>query len=137
MTYPKTQAVRLRDEVICDLLERLCRSRPLTDDESVLLAKTMLRLGTKQMRRWTRNEDKAVRRLMARRLERGPVQPFVRNDEVRVLAQRLGRSYMAVHRRMERLRQRSAIEPRKVFKREDLLGGLESASWTMNGHTRI
>jgi len=135
LTYPKTQAVKMRDEVICDLLERLCRVRPLDDEETALLAKTVLRLGIRQGHwRWTRNEDKAVQRLIARRMISGPSQPFIYNDEVRLLAARLGRSYMAVHRRMERLRRRRGIPPLKLFKREAYAVPLQCGAWTRTGN---
>jgi hypothetical protein len=130
--FPKTQAVRLRDEVICDLLERLCRVRALSAEESALLAKTMLRLGNKQDKwRWTRNEDKCVLRLMGRRDATGPGQPFTPNDDVRLLAGQLGRSEMAIYRRMERLRAKG-IEPIKMFKREEPTSDLESVAWITN-----
>jgi hypothetical protein len=133
VTFPKTRAVRTRDETICDLLERLSRLRPLSDDESVMLRKTLCRLGTRQGNwRWTKEEDDAVRVLMRRRMKYGAPPPYQANDEVRDLAAALGRSYMAVHRRMERLRKRSRnpISPRKLFKREAPATGLHSAAWT-------
>jgi hypothetical protein len=74
-----------------------------------------------------------VHRLIARRIERGPIQPFTINDEVRLLAARLGRSYMAVHRRMERLRRAKGIPPQKLFKREVWPVSLQSPEWTTNG----
>jgi len=138
VTFPKTKAVRARDETICDLLERLCRVRPLTSDESALLTKTLLRLGRGQHSwRWSRRDDMVLWLLIHRRLKNGGPKPYQPDDEVRRVAERLGRSYMAVHRRMERLRKRSkvaAVAPRKLFKREGDGDGLQSPAWTMNGH---
>ena len=137
MTWPKTQAVRIRDETICDLLERLCRARPLSHEESALLMKTLTRLGAKAANwRWTRNEDKAVQRFLARRREEPPRKPYTPNEEVRVLAARLGRSEMAVYRRMARLRARAAGRE-ELFKREAANMPLESEAWTMNGTPQI
>ena len=53
---------------------------------------------------WTAEEDSKVMALIRKRAIDGRPAPYERNSEVKRLAKRLGRSYMAVHRRMERLR---------------------------------
>lgn len=135
--WPKTQAVMRRDAVILELLEHICRVRPLTADETELLTRTMQRLGTKQPNwRWSAEEDTIVRQFVYRRMKSGPPPLFCRNDEVRLLAARLGRSYMAVHRRMERIRKRAKVHktaPKKLFKREAPQFDVESRAWMMNG----
>jgi hypothetical protein len=135
--WPKTQAVRRRDLIIFELLEHLCRARPLNVDETELLNRTMQRLGAKQPNwRWSAEEDTLVRQFIYRRLRSGPPPLFLPNDEVRLLAARLGRSYMAVHRRMERIRKRATIHteaPEKLFKRGRPRFDLESQAWMTNG----
>lgn len=54
--------------------------------------------------RWTEREDRLLKAFIRRRARNGRPKPFQPNDEVRRLAAELNRSYMAVHRRIERLR---------------------------------
>ena len=92
----------------CSWLDEVSRNRQLAEAESELLALTMRRLEVKHaFYQWTRAEDDAIRRLMARRYARKTkTKPSQSSREIRELADTLGRSYRAVHRRMERLRKR-------------------------------
>lgn len=99
-------ATKWRDQQIIDLLGKVQRCRPLSDDETVLLERTVRRLKPKRsVWFWHPDEDRVILDLMARRRRRrAPPKLFHRNDEVRLLAIRLGRTEWAVRRRMERLR---------------------------------
>lgn len=99
-------ALKRRDRVIVELLEKLQRCRPLAEEETVLLERVVQRTRPKRQRwYWHPDEDRKIKDLMARRRRRR-IQPklFQRNDEVRLLAIQLGRTEWAVRRRMERLR---------------------------------
>lgn len=123
----KRNALKVRDEAIYHLLDKLGRCRPLDDWESDLLLRTSNRLAVKRERwHWTPDDDHAVLVFMVHRQRKGLPRPYQRNNEVRRLATRLGRSYMAVHRRMERLRARNE----ELFKRADAKSGLIWPAWT-------
>lgn len=100
-------AVRWRDEAILGLLESLQRERDLKDGESTLMDRTIRRLTPRrEIWRWSEKEDrllKSVIRHWPRLRQQKPYQP---NDRIRLLAQELGRTEMAIYRRMERLRKR-------------------------------
>lgn len=105
----RTQPAVWRDELIIDLLWRLGRERPLTIEERTVLAKAEHRQRVRQpskheVWRWTAEEDRKLRRLIRKRERNGRPKAFQPNDEVRDLAKSMSRTYMAVHRRMERLR---------------------------------
>jgi hypothetical protein len=101
-----SRPARWRDQTIIDLLGKVQRCRPLNDDETSLLERTVRRLKPKrEVWRWHADEDRKIKDLMARRRRRrSPPKLFQRNDEVRLLAIQLGRTEWAVRRRMERLR---------------------------------
>jgi hypothetical protein len=100
-------AVRWRDEAILGLLESLQRERDLKDGEATLMDRTIRRLTPRrEIWRWSEKEDRALREFIKRRARIGRPKPFQPNDEVRLLAAGMGRTYMAVHRRIERLRKR-------------------------------
>lgn len=100
-------AVRWRDHTIINLLDKLQRERDLNADESSLMERTVRRVTPRrEVWRWTANEDRALKAFIRRRAKNGRPKPFQPNDEVRLLAASMGRTYMAVHRRIERLRKR-------------------------------
>lgn len=100
-------ATKWRDMTIVALLEKLARERDLDPDESALMERTVRRLTPKrEVWRWSEKEDRLLLAMIRRRARMGRPKPFQRNDEIRNLADQLGRSYFAVHRRMERLRKR-------------------------------
>jgi hypothetical protein len=94
-----------RDKLIIELLEKISRHRDLDEDESALMERTVRRVTPRRaVWRWTQDEDKLLKAFIRRRARVGRPKPFQRNDEVRELAARMNRTYMAVHRRIERLR---------------------------------
>ncbi|MES2902674.1 MAG: hypothetical protein V4696_00670 [Pseudomonadota bacterium] len=98
-------AVKWRDQTIVTLLEKLNRHRELEPEERVLMDRTIRRITPKRdVWRWSEKEDRLLLAFMKRRTRAGRPKPFQPNDEVRNLAEELGRSYFAVHRRIERLR---------------------------------
>ena len=100
-------ATKWRDQTIVTLIEKLARERELQPEECSLMERTVRRLKPKRsIWRWHPREDEEIIALIKRRKRLGRPKPFQRNDEVRLLAAKFGRSYMAVHRRMERLRKR-------------------------------
>lgn len=100
-------AVIWRDQAIINLLEKLQRARPLDEAETLLMERTVRRLTPKrEVWRWSAKEDRQLIAFMKRRARIGRPKPFQQNDEVRKLAAEMGRTYMAVHRRIERLRKR-------------------------------
>lgn len=100
-------AVRWRDQTIISLLDKIQRERDLEPEECALLERTVRRLTPRrEVWRWTEKEDRLLKTLIRRRARNGRPKPFQPNDEVRNLAAELNRSYMAVHRRIERLRKR-------------------------------
>lgn len=105
---PKTrwqEATRWQDQTVLTLLEKLARERPLQPDEMTLLSRTMHRLKPKrEVWRWGANEDRQILDLLHRRKRLGRPKPFEKNDEIRLLAEKLKRTPWAVYRRMERLR---------------------------------
>ena len=111
-------ATKWRDQTIVRLLEKLSRHGELSEEDSVLMERTVRRLKPRrEVWRWTEEEDRQIKRLIARRPIRlryvRYAKPFKRNDEVRVLAEKLGRSEWAVYRRMERLRKCSEARKRR------------------------
>lgn len=100
-------AVRSRDETIVDLLGSLQRVRALDQGETALLERTVRRLTPpRDIWKWSAAEDRKLKMFIRKRARIGRPKPFQPNDEVRQLAAEMGRTYMAVHRRIERLRKR-------------------------------
>lgn len=117
MTLAKQAALVQRDRQIIGLLDKLSRYRPLDDEESGMMERSLRHLGPKRaVWRWTPGEDRAIKRLMRKRALNGGPKPYQPDDDVKVLAGRLGRTYWAVIRRMERLRN-SGKAPGQLFKR--------------------
>lgn len=106
-----------RDETIVHLLGTIQRHRDLTTDESALLERTVRRITPKrEVWRWSDREDRLLLKVIKRRASQGRPKPFERNDEIRKLAETLGRTYFAVHRRIERLRKRKCSDAAKRAK---------------------
>lgn len=100
-------ALMMRRYAMALTLQILARERPLDETESKLMDRVLNRMVRKKRGkswRWTPSEDAKLKQLMARREENGRPKPYTKNPEIKRLATRLGRSYMATHRRMERLR---------------------------------
>src|SRR4051812_23616300 len=86
-------------------LEATQASRVLTDEESWLLERSLRRLGPKRdIWRWSEKDDRRLRLLFKKRGFALQPKPFQRNDEIRLIAQSMGRSYEAVLKRLQRLR---------------------------------
>jgi len=96
----------MRKRVLLGVLQGIARRRPLDDVESAVLDELAGRLARNKrpVWRWTAAEDARLVRLIRKREREGRPKPYQRNDAVARLARDLGRSYFAVHRRMERLR---------------------------------
>ena len=110
-------AIKWRDQTIISLLDKLQRERALHPEESALMERTVRRLTPKrEVLRWHPAEDQMIKALIKRRKRMGRPKPFQRNDEVRLLADRLNRTEWAVRRRMERLRKREKCSdaPKRV-----------------------
>jgi hypothetical protein len=79
--------------------------RALTDDESAMLERALRRLGPKRdLWRWSAKDDRRLKLLIKRRGYSLRIKPFAKNDEVQRIADGMGRSYLAVHKRIQRLR---------------------------------
>jgi hypothetical protein len=101
------KAVKWRDETIIRLFSEVRRGRPLEPHEKEIFDRACYGLGPKRdVWRWSEKEDRRLLALIARRARTGRPAPFTPNTEVLQLAMEMGRSYMAVHRRIERLRKR-------------------------------
>lgn len=88
-------------------LDELQRHRVLDALESALVERLVRKtMPPRETWRWSAKEDRRLIAFMRRRAVGGRPAPFKPNDEVRKIAAEFGRSYMAVHRRMERLRKR-------------------------------
>lgn len=99
-------AVRWRDQTIIKLIEAIERERPLNEFESSLSERTVRRLTPRrEVWRWSHSDDEQLMPIIRRIRILGP-RPFRRNDEIRQLAEKLGRTEWAVIRRMQRLRKR-------------------------------
>lgn len=96
----------MRKRVILNVLQDIARRRPLDEIEERTLAEIAGRLARhkREVWRWTPREDARLVRLIRKREKNGRPKPYEKNGEVARLARDLGRSYFAVHRRMERLR---------------------------------
>lgn len=100
-------AVRSRDETIVNLLGSLQRVRDLDNSETALLERTVRRLTPpREIWRWSEKEDRLLKSVIRRWPRLRQQKPYQPNDRIRLLAQQLGRSEMAIYRRMERLRKR-------------------------------
>lgn len=93
------------DATIVRLLASLERLRPLNTDERALQLSAKARAGGKRLRwHWTPAEMREIDMLIAKRARVGRPKPFRVDNEVRDMAARFGRTYMAVHRMIERRR---------------------------------
>ncbi|PYJ10809.1 MAG: hypothetical protein DMF06_05230 [Verrucomicrobia bacterium] len=124
-----------RDTTILGLLDRLGRERPLDSEELRLMDNAMRRLGLRltgkrDKWRWSQAEDAELAALNSRWARYGRPQPYQQNDAVRELAEKFGRSYMAVHRRLARLRKMRRWKRPQMFKRANGEATLISAAWT-------
>jgi hypothetical protein len=105
-TVKQSAAIRFRDQRIVSLLETLQRERDLRPDESSLMERTVRKLTPRrEVWRWSQSEDMQLMPIIRRIRTLGP-RPFSRNDEIRQLAEKLGRTEWAVIRRMQRLRKK-------------------------------
>jgi len=96
-----------RCRAIIVLIEEARNTRDMTEQERRLLAYAKSRIDRKrEVWRWSEWEDRELRLFIAKRRHTGRPKPFQQDDQVRIIAERLGRSYMAVHRRIERLRKK-------------------------------
>lgn len=103
----KSAAIAWRDQTIARLFSELKRVRPLNDEEKQLFDRALSGAGPKRsIWSWSAKEDRILLTFMARRIRAGRPKPFQPNVEILNIAVKLGRSYMAVHRRIERLRKR-------------------------------
>jgi hypothetical protein len=99
-----SSATRWQDKTVIELLEKISRLRDLQPEEQILMQRTSSRLKPKRpVWRWKITEDRQILDLVLRRKRLGRPKPFQRNDELRLLAEKLGRTEWAVRRRMERL----------------------------------
>jgi hypothetical protein len=95
----------LRAQQIIAEMEGL--NRALTEEESVLLERSLRRLAPKRdVWRWSAKDDRKLILLIRKRGYSLRIKPFERNDEVQRIAQDMGRSYLAVLKRIERLRRK-------------------------------
>lgn len=101
------RAIEWRNQAIVDLLGELRRIRGLTAEESELHERALAGLGPKRtIWRWTAKEDRKLVLLIKKRGFSLRVKPFETNREVLEIAESMGRSYEAVHKRIQRLRKR-------------------------------
>jgi len=101
------RALEWRNQAIVDLLQELRRVRGLTTEESALLERTISGLGPKRsVWRWSAKEDRKLILLIRKRGFSLRVKPFETNREVLEIAESMGRTYEAVHKRIQRLRKR-------------------------------
>lgn len=90
------------------LLQELRRYRALSPDEKELMQRATAGLGPKHgIWRWSAKEDRQIMAFMRTRATTGLPRPYQPDDSVRELAAQLGRTYEAVHKRIQRLRKRS------------------------------
>ena len=96
---------------ILQLLRRLERCRKLNVEEQRLKVALEATVDAKRLRwYWSPTELREIDRFISRRARVGRPRPFECNNEVRDLAARLGRSYMATHRMIERRRKQRKAE---------------------------
>lgn len=112
------QAIVWRDQTIAKLLSELKRVRPLNEEEKDLFDRALRHAGPKRsVWRWSAKEDRMLEKLIAKRSRQRRYvsygKPFQTDTEVLQLAMQLGRTYMAVHRRMERLRKCSDAQKKR------------------------
>lgn len=93
--------------------------RHLTIEEQTILGKAEHRQRQRQPRknkvwRWNPEEDRKLRTLIRKRERNGGPKVFQPNNEVRDMAEAMGRTYMATLRRMERLRK--TVKPARKVK---------------------
>lgn len=96
-----------KDGIIVDLLTTINRMRALTDAESRLLERTIRRVDRikgRQTRPWTVKEDLRLRVIMRKRVRQTIPERFRPCDDVRRLAEEIGRTPEAIQRRIHKLR---------------------------------
>ena len=115
-------ALVARDQRIRKLLDSIEQLRPLNIDEAQEKDRLeYLYPRTKRLKwAWSPAELRRIDMFIARRARSGRPKPFQRDNEVRQLAAEFGRSYMAVHRMIERRR-----KARKAAKCSDAKAGAE------------
>lgn len=134
MAGNKWLGIAWRDKELLGLLEKLSRLRPLASDEAALMQALLYRCNGRQNERWwwTKEEDAELARLNARWARYGRPPPYQQDDQIRSVAEKFGRSYMAVHRRLERLRKKRGWKRPQMFKRANGNGTLKCT----NGQAR-
>lgn len=130
MATNKRGAVERRNLIIVGLLEKLSRHRPLDATEAALMEEMLHRSGINRRERWwwTKEEDAALARLNSKWARFGRPLPYQQDDSIRQLAEQFGRTYWAVHRRLERLRKARGWKRPQMFKRANGNGGLKCAN---------
>jgi hypothetical protein len=104
---PGRTAIVWRDKTIVGLLEEIGRLRDLREEESLLQERTVRRLTPRrEVWRWTEKEDRRLKMVIRKWPRLRQQKPYQRNDLIRVLAAEMGRTEMAIYRRIERLRKR-------------------------------
>ena len=128
MATHKHTALERRNKLIVGLLEKLSRHRALDESECALLDEMLYRSARKNERWWwTKEEDAALARVNSNWARFGRPPPYQADDTIRLLAVRFGRSYFAVHRRLERLRKSRGWKRPQMFKRANGNGVLKCA----------
>jgi hypothetical protein len=98
-------ASMMRRRAMAQVLMNIAKRRALDRHESDLLERILNRERHKRKRwNWTKQEDEKIRALMRRQRARGKPRPYTKSPAVARLAKQLGRSYLAIHKRMKRLR---------------------------------
>jgi hypothetical protein len=129
MTTPRPTAIERRNVLIIGLLEKLSRHRELDAAECALLDEMLYRTRPKNEQRWwTKEQDAALGRLNRNWARWGRPLPYQQDDTIRDLAVAFGRSYFAVHRRLERLRKARGWKRPQMFKRANGKAVLISAN---------
>ena len=101
----RARAIEWRNKAIVDLLGEIRRVRSLTKEESELLGRAAAGLGPKRsVWRWSEREDRELTLLIQKRGYSLRIKPFETNREVLEIAESMGRTYEAVHKRIQRLR---------------------------------
>ena len=103
----KQKAIAWRDQTIARLFSEVKRHRPLAQEEKDQFDRALAGLGPKRdVWRWSEKENRQLIEFIKQRQKNGRPAPFQVNSEVLEIAESMGRTYMAVHRQIERLRKR-------------------------------
>lgn len=101
----RQKAIAWRDETIAKLFSEIKRQRPLEEHEKEQFDRALAGLGPKRdVWRWSEKENRRLILFIRQRQKNGRPAPFTPNNEVYEIAVEMGRTYMAVHRQIERLR---------------------------------